>query len=918
MRKLLAGIGLLLLLPSAAWAHATPVEYQPAASATLPEAPTQVRIRFSERPERAATFIEVLDAAGDRVNDGGISIDPQDPYAVSVPFPAGGSGVYIVSWSVVSADDGHATSGAYGFAVGSGSAVPAATYDIVHRLDAGDGVTTWLSLLGHALAVGALVLLLLAGRSRRVFILALVGGAFIIAGEAWLLAITQRALGDGASVLSTLSGRYMVLRAATGGLLMLAALAGMRWAKAGAIALAALVVLFAYLRARVSHAAASLDLPVLSVGVNVLHLLSKDLWIGGVIASATMLPRAASMRELLERETRLGRIVAVGLAAGAATGAYVVWLHLKSFADLTVTGWGGRAVTLTAFAVVLLAVRLWQELRVLPALRRIAAGHARPGDEGSAESLPAWRIMEAVTAAFVLLASSFALITTPPVHHGQHWEATAESQGGTITLEEHPHEDDRLLLTFETDPPVMTAVVTAVDVDRGIGPLVLDAQRRFPGGFALAKDTLSGGTWTVSVTGTRDGAYDATATFTLPPSAADRAAEPRARTAGYSAFFALIAAGGIGLGTFLYRRQQAGTGTAGSPPPWSRKDAILAALFSVALLSYMGFHFIHQPLNGFMRTCERQGGMWHESVTTRDGKIVSAVAVPGCMVGMGLAQRHFADAREFAWYERPAPAIAMMTSVPAAPVAGRAAELRFSLRDPSGSPLTELVPEHDKLLHVLILGQDGRFFSHVHPDDAAMAGSGSDFRVPFVFPQAGRYLVAIDYSVRAKPGAQQFYVQVTGGDAMQAVEQAPISVFSSGGYVVTLEQPRVIRAGREAKVSFHLEKDGSPVTSAAPYLAAPMHLAIAGEDLRKISHVHGELPRGWLENLLHPRLRGIPMHMPVPRAFGPEIDAYLTFPSAGRYLLYGQFMHDGAVRTVRFVVDVKQPLPWKRQAVVLP
>jgi methionine-rich copper-binding protein CopC/putative copper export protein len=903
--SMLAAFVALLALPCAVFAHATPTLYEPAASSTVMEPPASIRIRFSENLEPAASSADVFGPDG-KALETAPRFAATDPKLMTIDLPASGTGVYTVSWSVLSADDGHATKGAFAFAVGANTATPPARFEITHRSDVAEGLAVWLAVVGHALCLGALAFLFvgrrlaLAARDRgSLAVIISVGGLLIAAGESWTFAQIAASLPDNASwtaAFSTVAGFHAASRAVIGVLLLLSAWLPRR---AGILPTAALVLLFAMLRARVSHAAASPDFAILSVAVNVLHLLAKEAWIGTVLVSGLALCAGISAARSAESERLVARCAGIGLAGGAATGAYIVWLHLKDFSNLTMTPWGGRAVTLTGFALLLLLLRVAQ--------------HLRRGDDGARTFL---RIAEAVTGLFVLLASSYALITTPPVQSADLWSATARSQGVAITIERHPFERDRLRLTFEPESGgnIESAVVTATDAGRGIGPIELAIEPRFPGGFAVPTDELVGGKWTLHVTGRRQGAYDATASAVLPESAL-RQAGPRPCSVPFTLFMAGIALLGVALGAWMVMASSKSRALTldGSHP---RRDVFLAAACCAVLLSYAGMHLIHQPLNAFRRLCESSGHLWHESVPTRDGRIVSDLAVPGCMVGMGLSQRHFSDVRELTPYLRPAHAIATMTTDPAAPEAGSPTMLQFSLRDPAGKPVADLVQEHDKLLHAIVIGQDTRLFSHLHLDTPdRIAGTTSDFEVPFTFPRGGRHIVAVDYAVRARPLAQQFYVDVQGDDQPPKGAGEPTRESIEGPYRVTLDTSGTIRAGKDTRLTFSVTKSGEEVTDLETYLAAPMHLAVVSEDLRKFSHTHGEVRRPWIERALHPRRPGVPSHVMKSAPFGPDIDAYVTFPAAGRYVLFGQFQHEGRVLTARFVVDVERPVLWNRPIV---
>ena len=86
----------------------------------------------------------------------------------------------------------------------------------------------------------------------------------------------------------------------------------------------------------------------------------------------------------------------------------------------------------------------------------------------------------------------------------------------------------------------------------------------------------------------------------------------------------------------------------------------------------------------------------------------------------------------------------------------------------------------------------------------------------------------------------------------------------------------------------------------APWLSAPMHLAIISADLTYFIHTHGELPEASAtgHHVDH-------MQMTVPEKFGPEIEVHIVFPTAGLYQIFGQVEHKGEVITTSFMIEVK-------------
>jgi methionine-rich copper-binding protein CopC len=125
MKILLRWVGILtvfivsLLLAAPAQAHALLVKSVPEANATLPRPPVQVEIYFSERVDPAFSKIKVFDTTGSQVDARDSHIDPQDGHHLSVSLGSMQDGVYTVTYAVVSAADGHATSGSFPFAVGT-------------------------------------------------------------------------------------------------------------------------------------------------------------------------------------------------------------------------------------------------------------------------------------------------------------------------------------------------------------------------------------------------------------------------------------------------------------------------------------------------------------------------------------------------------------------------------------------------------------------------------------------------------------------------------------------------------------------------------------------------------------------------------------------------------------------------------
>src|SRR6188472_2415413 len=110
-----------LLPPATAQAHAILVGSDPANGAVTPAAPAAVHLWFDESLAPAFRSARLVDASGRPLP--GARLVPSGVRDVVLDLPPLSRGSYGVLWQVLSDDDGHATSGAVVFTVGTGAAV---------------------------------------------------------------------------------------------------------------------------------------------------------------------------------------------------------------------------------------------------------------------------------------------------------------------------------------------------------------------------------------------------------------------------------------------------------------------------------------------------------------------------------------------------------------------------------------------------------------------------------------------------------------------------------------------------------------------------------------------------------------------------------------------------------------------------
>ena len=962
---------LLSILPELAFAHATPIQYVPAASSVLSKAPAEVQIRFSERVEPRASSIIVLAPDGSRADLSNSGPDPADPRIYRVGLKDEGTGSYTVSWEVISSDDGHFTKGAYIFSVGnerSSTTTEAAGFQTVHSSSVPEALTLAIELIGDALILGALIVLALIWRPmRRYFpevksdepefrrrfqflfilgsILALVGGIAYLIYKANDLASLQETTFHGAwgSFITTTSALYTIYRMLGAAFLLIAFLAmGKRFLSAERTSnieyvFFGVLTMIDLSRARVSHAAASTFAPAFGVLMNFVHLLFKDVWIGGIIALVVLLSpligNSRNVRVAAFALTTFSRIASVAFGIAGVTGVYVVWLHLKSFSYVLTTDWGKRFAVLSAFAAVLLLARWFAQLYCEPEIVKAI----RKKDEVRLSRIFSWLSFtlpaEMVTGIAILAATSLLIITTPPLAPHYSFMRNAVSQGLSLSLTEQPSESGKFLVIAD-DPVtknganIKNIIVTLTNQAAGVGPIVAPLEQRFAGGYVFAKNLLTpAGNWTVDATAQRAGAYDATASFDVnyPQDIKESDAHSVDRTFGPFEVIHLIAAILIlTISVILYHQSSklnqqvlgaSNVHMAVASLTFVRRGAWIPPVILIAIIIFVGGGFpavssgeLESP---FQRACEQTNIMdvWHESVPQRAGEATSDLALPGCTVGLGLGQFHFVDPREFSYFVRPARARAQLATTPATLVPNVPTTLTFTLRDYQGNPVQDLVLDHNRIVHVVIASKDFSVFAHIHAEDLGLITpemlKKAEFSTRYTFPKPGEYLVSVDYTERAYIFSDQFYLNVGSSTMMSAPASESFSLQENiDGYDVTLRtSPARLKAGASATLDYHIEKNGKPFTDMNPYLAVPMHISIIRDDLMGFLHIHGLLPVSFTGKLLGESIHA--SHLLLPNNFGPDIEAAdFTFPSAGVYHVFGEFSASGKVIVTHFVVTV--------------
>jgi copper transport protein len=564
-------VGLGLLAPASAPAHAQLVGTSPQSGATVKTQPKEVIFKYNQPVGGTVGAVRVYNAEGEQVDDLDVSHPGGHQSWMGVGLkPNLPDGTYTATYRVISADT-HIVYGGLVFSIGHPGKAPKYTVaGLISKNQSGEvtkiafGATRALDYLSIALMVGGLVFLLFAWRPA----ISALGGAEGPRGEAAgafarrlsrilavavLLGIVVSVLGillqgasaAGVSLWESLKGPIIrdTLRSRFGtvwslrvidwvalGILLLAAARlprARRWL-APPIALGALYL--AMTPAFAGHP--SIQSPVaVFFPTNVVHVLAASVWVGGIACLILALPAATRQlppegrgQLLLRTLVRFSPIALGAVIAIAITGVVQAYIDVRSVHALFNTTYGLLVVAKVVLLLGLIGLGFQNRQRIIPALRGIVERAATLGRVGVVArrsfrgELALMLAVFGVTAALVSYA--------PPIDAAQgpvsinttlgpaELEMTVEpAKVGLNTI--------HLYLINAKDGTQFTATkqltVTASLPSKRIGPLPLKATLAGPGHYVLAGAQFSpGGSWQVQITD-RISAFDQySKTVTVP------------------------------------------------------------------------------------------------------------------------------------------------------------------------------------------------------------------------------------------------------------------------------------------------------------------------------------------------------------------------------------------------------------------
>jgi hypothetical protein len=195
------------------------------------------------------------------------------------------------------------------------------------------------------------------------------------------------------------------------------------------------------------------------------------------------------------------------------------------------------------------------------------------------------------------------------------------------------------------------------------------------------------------------------------------------------------------------------------------------------------------------------------------------------------------------------------------------ATVSFQIQDAAGDPVTSYDVEHEKELHLIVLGtRDLTDFQHVHPTRAADGTWTADLELA----PGTSYRLYADGSTGGAGFLATGEIYTSGSQPAPRPLPEPATRDAVDGFDVELEHG-------DGEATLRVARDGAPV-QLEPYLGALGHLVVIRVDDLEYLHVH------------------------------PEVGATPVFAvsglAPGRYRYFFDFQVDGVVRTAAFTVDV--------------
>lgn len=630
---------LALLTSRSAAAHAVPISSSPLPSQVLDEGPDELIIYFNEPVVPEFGRIRVLTQAGQPLDVGPSQPLDSDNRSLALTLPPLGEGAYLVSWQVLSAVDGHTTSGTFSFGVGDVILGAEEADSVLADISVFSASARWLTLTGLALLIGFFSFRLLVWRPLFAGVemepeeaaldettvrsgLRIVYVALGLLGLALILTMIDQATayrlwegGNWQTWFSTQFGQMWLLRLLLllPFLILLAYFTTQRrrgsetlvpiWFLSAGLVLS---VLLAGTSSMISHSAALSQNTWQAIGVDLTHTVAAGVWAGGLLFLALALFQARTLEPELKTWLNLSLILNFSAVAALSvgllifSGAYLAGQHVGNWTALVGTAYGLVLLGKLAVALVAFALAAFNLLVIKP---RLNAAYDVPESPEAAQTRRRFRAVVAVEAVLALLILATAGLLSD-MQRGMDAPLLADAPGQMMTSASA----DDLTVELALEPALVGQNRFEVTLLDEQGNLVVDAQEvlfRFTflgqslgseeataeslgdGRYLLEGSYISLiGSWQVEVSVRRPGQFDAFAPYRLEAGLGGEIRPLTQRTPilqTIAHWMTLAAGGGTGLLLMLVALIWAGAAARAAQTAWQLAPMLLLAVFAFGI-----------------------------------------------------------------------------------------------------------------------------------------------------------------------------------------------------------------------------------------------------------------------------------------------------------------------------------------------
>jgi len=221
----------------------------------------------------------------------------------------------------------------------------------------------------------------------------------------------------------------------------------------------------------------------------------------------------------------------------------------------------------------------------------------------------------------------------------------------------------------------------------------------------------------------------------------------------------------------------------------------------------------------------------------------------------------------------------------------------FRITDRSGAAVHDYTLEHERQLHLVVVGRDLAAYHHLHPT----LGTDGTWTVALPPLTPGAYRAFADFTVAGGPELTLGVDLFVPGGALYTPLPPPSGLVNVHGYDVSLTGAPAPGDGGE--VALTIAGGGAPVTDLQPYLGALGHLVVIRTSDLAFVHAHPLDEPGEAADAAGAGTGA------GTGAAGPTVRFHVAVDAPGDYRMFFEFAHVGVVHVAPFTVRVPPPPP---------